>query len=126
MNSTLFNIVKTISYVEEKNTELDMFEIIPLRRTHKIVCSTCGNICGMPIVIYDVPIMCVFCSNELRRKQTKLQDSFKNWKNILEKKKYVFKDIIEVGMIPNRIKQTGQFDTEHLFGTAPIEELIDI
>lgn len=109
-------------YYETEEKEIydddDMPPMMPpvLRRTHKIICSSCKRI-SSEYVLEDrnAPIMCFICTKELKKVSGQIQESIKIKKNIMEKRKEICQEIIEVGMNPERIKQTDLFETTELF-----------
>lgn len=103
---------------EEDSSELPEFIEIPrLRRHTKIRCHNCKKICPMIILVDVEIIMCFFCSQYIKMKHTKIQESLKSKKNFVNYNKKVHQDIIIFGLNPDRIEQTIPFETLELFET---------
>lgn len=118
MDFALLDIMKNI-YAEKKTEDEDEIpELFFPRRSTRITCAICSSLIGMVISIRNVPIMCCICSNDIKTRYHQIQESFKNRKLIMEKKRIIFEDIITIGMNPDRIEQTDLFETRYLFGTT--------
>ena len=123
MITPALDIINNFYYETEEKEFYDDDEMPPmmpqvLRRTHKVICSSCKRI-SSEYTLEDrrAPIMCFRWIEELKKVCGQVQESIKIKKDIMEKRKDLYQDIIEVGMIPERIKQTDLFETTEFFSS---------
>ena len=121
MISPMYDILNSFDKEENKIIEEYDDELPPqvplLRRTRRKTCNNCGRILGMVILSNEHTMMCVFCSEEIMKKSEKVQQSLIERKKVMEKKKVLLQDIIDIGLCPNRIRQTLLFETLEFFET---------
>ena len=123
MSSALFEIINNSYYKEERKNEDyyyddeddEMPELPIMRRTRKTICSGCGNISSLYTPYLDHKVLCCGCSRLIRNTSKQMKASLDYKKDLLEKKKNLFQEIIELGLHPDRIRQTCPFETIYFF-----------
>lgn len=119
MNSAVFEIINYPYYREERKNEDyyddDDDELFTLRRSRKMSCSGCARIFCLYTPYIDHKVLCCKCSSLIRDGSIKVKISLDHKKDVLDNKKFLYQEIIELGLHPDRIQQTCPFETINFF-----------
>ena len=123
MQKILKEIVTTpLVYIENEPIEDDMLfpDMTRLRRTHKMFCRFCNEDCYGDVLYVGTTRsrLCLDCKTEIKQAIRDHKIYLHKFIDIMDNMEQVKQQIIEIGMHPDRIRQTLLAEYLHLFNTT--------
>ena len=116
MYRIIIEIINTHSIVIENNPVPDFPGVVRLRRTYTMFCMYCQSHWGS--IDYDRisrSRVCQKCNNEIKGILSEKRRNLHLISETIKNKTRVLRDIVEVGMNPDRVYQTQLVETLYLF-----------
>ena len=101
--------------VSNKHQEDLILEFPRLRRTHKVYCASCHS--SWSCVLYDgvSELLCTECRKTIRNIVKKRRIIMYRILESAKMKEQIHEQILDIGMHPDRVRQTQLADTLYLF-----------